>query len=225
MNKTVDELCALVGAGPCQEAGEQGLRQELLFVPACFELPEAAPVRLQPASGTAVAAGVSLYSDRRGGYLQVLQQPLALGTNAGPGLGYGLVAQVAEFDGTWLSLAFDARSLVAQSRPGKALLMLSAQVQTTPAMTAKLRCDWTVSGEKRQRDFELPADADMSFDLDLGPWVPAEVSQFAFHVIFAPEVRSTMSLRRLSAVLLIDEATESALAASSDSDGIFEVAP
>jgi len=223
MNKTVDELCALVGAGPWQPFDEPGVRQELLFAPSCFHAPEAVPVRQQPDNGAEVAAGCVLYSDRRGGYLQVLQQPLAVGTDVTAG--YGLVLQVAEFDGTWLSLVFDAQPLLAQSRAGKAQLRLSAQALTEPAMPVKLRLSWTASGQKQERDFELHANAHMSFEADLGHWVPAEVSQLAFHVIFTPAARSTLSLRRLVATLVVDEVALPVVAAASDSDGIFEVAP
>ncbi|HSI46730.1 MAG TPA: hypothetical protein VLA61_00505 [Ideonella sp.] len=223
MNKTVEALCGEIGAAPLQIADEPNVRQEWLFVPACFQLPETAPLCQQPGRGASVAAGAAFYSDRRGGYVQVVQQPLTADVDAG--FGYGLIVQVAEFDGDWLSLVFDAQPLIAQSRAGKARLLLSAHAQTEPAMPVKLRCSLTVDGQVQNRDFELHANANMSFEADLGHWVPADVSMLAFHVIFTPAARSILSLRRLSAVLVVDETAMAVPVASSDSDGIFEVAP
>jgi hypothetical protein len=196
LNRTIDQLCELAAAGPGrgERAGVAGwVAPVAKFTPTWLDFPVAQPVVSSPQSGQSLGDGAVLYTDARGALLQILQQPLT----RVPGARYGLDLQFARFDGEWLSVVFDASSLLGQLRAGPARLTLLADVVGTPVRELQLRCHWsgdTVRGEKRfvLRQGQLNQAQALVEYLD-----PAQLSRLELHLVFTLPERGALTVRRL----------------------------
>lgn len=216
LNQTVDELCALVAG----QVGEVvALQAEAAhWEPALLTLPLPVPVWPQPASGLALGPGSSFYVGEHHGMLQLVQAPRSQDHMAR----YTCNLNFADFDGGWMSLAFDLRSLLKSASSGRMRLVVLGDCACTPAQSLQVKCNWRQDGaEPKSRQLAPDATGALQLSLDLG-WIdPAQLKTMDLHLIFTVAGRGSISLHSLQAALVVDTDTDTGGGASD----VFEEAP
>jgi hypothetical protein len=224
LNQTIDQLCDLVAGaelaglplGLSPLAGEDGGTAERSLSPAWLRLPSAGASASNPPSGHRLGTDTALYSDYRTGFVQVVQVSQPRGADER----YALVVNHAEFDGSFLSMVIDARSLLAGMPTGPARLSLAAELRGTPAPGLHAKCAWKVGEHWSERALKLQAGqlAADSFAVDM--FDPSQITALDFHLFFSPVGRGSFEIRRLMAGLTVTPPQETPVVSS-----VFETAP
>jgi hypothetical protein len=162
LNQTVDELLR-IGRGPGGRGGR--LQAEAAhWEPALLTLPCLCRCG-QPASGLALGPGSSFYVGEHHGMLQLVQAPRSQDHMAR----YTCNLNFADFDGGWMSLAFDLRSLLRSVSPGRMRLVVLGDCACTPAQPLQVKCNWRQDGaEPKSRQLAPDATGALQLSLDLG---------------------------------------------------------
>ena len=215
LNQTVDELCALA-AGSVEEVAS--LQAEAShWEPALLTLPLADPVRPQPKSGQPLGPGASFYVGEHHGVLQLVQCPRHRAHLAR----YACTINYADFDGGWMSLVFDLRSLLASVQAGRVRLVLLGERSCVPVQALQVKCSWRSEGaEPQSRQALVGATEALQLSIDLGWLQPSLLRALDLHLIFSVAGRGTISLHDLQVTLVSQ--TDAADEQQSD---IFEEAP
>ncbi|MCA6215272.1 hypothetical protein KGA65_01835 [Ideonella sp. B7] len=215
LNQTVDALCGLA-AGEVAEAVPAPAHGED-WGPALFSLPLVEPVRLQPASGTALGPGAIFYVGEHQGVLQLVQAPVS-------GVGaprYACRINFADFDGEWMSLVFDLRPLLETVLPGQTRLVLWAEHERLPAQALQVRCSWrSEGGELQVSQAGVEAGEPVQLSLDLGWLQPASLQVLDLHLIFPAAGRGTITLRGMQASMHVQP-----VATTGGDPDVFEETP
>lgn len=218
MNQTVEQICAIVAG---REFGEVVAASEAPahpgFSPLWLQVAEAQPVIISPLSGQALGTDAVFYTDGRNAVLQVLQQPAVRQADAS----FALVFNFSEFDGEWMSVVFDARSVLAGLPNGRAKLNLVAELAGSPAFPAQARLHWRAANHSAERRVDLKLNQVNTAQIDIEYLEPASVSAFDIHLVFNPPARGSLVLRRLRAQLAVEPVIQEAERGAS----VFEAMP
>lgn len=196
LNQTIDALDALTAEGGDVLGGG---RQE--FEPAFFTQALSQPVFTQPEKGLPLGSDAHFYVGKHSGVLQLIQSPDV----SGPAVRHTLNLLYANFEGQWMSVAFDLRALLAQANAGALALVVTVDHSCLPVQTkpVQLKCTWRIAGaEPMSRQVQLAVDMPVPTLIDLGEWPSIEDGALDLHLIFPAEGRGSISLRSVRARLV-----------------------
>ncbi|WP_374674449.1 DUF6478 family protein [Ideonella sp.] len=224
LNDTIDQLCQLVAGhdvsgapvGLSPLAGQEEGTAERSLTPAWLRLPSSTAAASNPASGFRIGPDTALYSDYRNGFIQLIQVSQPRGADEP----YALVVNHADYDGSFLSVVLDARSLLADMPAGPARLSLAVEVRGTPAPGLHAKCAWKVGEHWSERVLQLQPGqlAADSFAIDMLD--PSQTTALDFHLFFNPVGRGSFEVRRLTASVVVTPPSEAPVISS-----VFETAP
>ncbi len=225
INQAVDQVCDLLAGrelnsvltAPAQAATINGSVVERSLVPTFLRLPSANVHESSPKSGYDLGGDCRMFSDYKNGTLQLLQMPSRRG---GEDARYALVINHAEFDGSFLSLVFDARALLDGLPAGRARFGLVFDARCTPQVPLHAKCAWKIGDEWAEHRLETSSSRLTVSSFEVPELDPATVEALDFHFIFSPHARGTIEIQRLSVALGIETQAHEAVAA-----GVFESTP
>lgn len=219
MNETVDQLCELVGGASVEallnrSANKLGSRGETTLTASFLTTPAAQTYLRSPSSGTQVASDTLFFSDNEKGLIQVVQQPLPRHADTH----YSFIINFADFDGSWLSLVINSKSLLSGLPTGKAALGLMVEAAGTAQVTMASKITWRGSELSREMAMDVRPNQVCVAQADLGYLDPQSTESFDLHLMFNPPARGSIEIRRLT--LTLDIQPEAAK--RPQLDGVFE---
>jgi hypothetical protein len=201
MNRTIEQLCALVGGHSFElESVLGGSEAAPSFSPAWLQMPVAQPVHAQAINGEVLGEGSVFYTDGRSSMFQILQLPLARHADSS----FSMSFNMAEFDGSWMSVVFDMRALLAGQPTGRARINIAVEVNGTALTALTSRVSWSGDHAKGDRHFDLHTNQVCTAQADIDYFDPSLTQAFDFHLILQPPARASLELRRLRVSLTME---------------------
>ncbi len=217
MNQTVEQICSIVAGREFGAALGARATVNAGYSPMWLQVAEAQPVVVSPVSGQALGADAAFYTDGRNAMLQVLQQPAIRQADAS----FAMVFNFSEFDGEWMSVVFDARSVLAGLPKGRAKLNLVAELSGNPSCAAQVRLHWRTAEQPSERRVDLKLNQLNSTQVDLEYFEPGAILAFDIHLVFNPPARGSLALRRLRVEVDVEPDVET----TDRADSVFEAMP
>lgn len=221
LNQTIDQMCDLLAGADLGDlvsgaAGDAEAASQRAMSPSFLTLPIAAVYKNSPPSGYALGTDCRLFSDYKAAALQTIQAPSSRSSEGR----YSLVINYADFDGSFLSLVVDARSLLQALTTGRARIGLVLDVRGIPSVPMHAKCAWRVGDQWAEQRLEAKSGRMSvdSFELPLSDL--SQVQALDFHFIFSPQSRGTIEIHRALISLVLEE--PAATAAASGAPNIFE---
>lgn len=219
MNETVDQLCELVGGASVEallnrSVSNVGSRGEATLTASFLTAPTAQTYLRSPNSGTQVASDTLFFSDNEKGLIQVVQQPLPRHADTH----YSFIINFADFDGSWMSLVINGKSLLSGLPTGKATLGLMVEATGTAQVTMASKITWRGAELSREVAMDVRPNQVSVGQADLGYLIPEATESLDLHLMFNPPARGSIEIRRLT--LTLDVQPEAAK--RPQLDGVFE---
>ena len=206
MNQTIDQITLLLHGSEVGEAlapisaalGADGGIERTLS-PAVMALPMDTVFISSPASGHALGEQCRFYSDYKSGQLQLVQVPAARGSDAR----FALNVNFANFDGSWMSLVFDGRPLLAGLPAGRARFTLSLELRGDPQVKFSVKLGFRIGGQAGEAPLNPRGGRVMVDAFEVPMLDPSMVDALDLHVIFTPQARGSIELQRLSLAVTV----------------------
>lgn len=204
MNQTIDQITRLLhGADPAallllpQEPvrAADGAFEHTL-VPSALEQPLPAVYVDDPANGMSLGTGgdCKFFSDYKNGHVQLVQVPATRGSDAR----FGMVFNVANFDGTYLSLVFDCRALLQGLPTGRLRIGAAIGYAGDPAPKLHTKIAYKIDGVWGEHFLHLKGGKILVDSLDVPLIDPSKVEALDVHLTFTPAPRSCIELHRVT---------------------------
>lgn len=206
INETVDQLCELVGGSSAAALldGDGTLRDDqghLTLTPSFLSAPSAQTYWRNPLTGERLSAETRFYSDQHQGLIQLVQHPLARQADSR----YSLVINFAEFDGEWLSLVVDGRSLLKGFDSGKCKLSLMLDISASAQIALNSKVSIKVGGEWAETFFDVRTNQICITRASLGSLKSSDIEAFDLHFVFNPTARGSIEVRRMTFTLDVEQ--------------------
>jgi hypothetical protein len=202
MNQTVDQITSLLhGADlgqmmPLASAATQAADGALEHVlrPSAMSLPLPSVFVNNPPSGFALGSGgeCKLYGDYKNGQLQVVQVPASRGSDAR----FGIVFNYANFDATFMSLVYDARSLLAGLPVGKLRVSMAIEYKSEPQAKLHAKFAFKIGENWGEHQMQLKGGRVLVDSFEVPMVDPTRIEALDFHLIFSPGGRGCIELHR-----------------------------
>jgi hypothetical protein len=224
MNQTIDQItCLLHGADlgemlPVATAATQapdGAIENVLR-PSAMALPLPSVFVDNPANGFLLGPGgeCKLYSDYKNGQLQLVQVPASRGSDAR----FGVVLNYANFDATFLSLVYDARTLLKGLPAGRLRVSMAIECHSDPQVRLHAKFAFKVGEHWGEHQMQLKGGRVLVDSFEVPMVDPSMIEALDFHLIFSPQGRGCIELRRATFTASVVPSVEAA------TPGVFESA-
>ena len=217
MNQTIDQITGLlhgadlgsiVAQGPSALVTSEGAVEQVL-VPSALQLPLPAVYVNDPASGFVVGTGgeCKLFSDYKNGHLQLVQVPAQRGSDAR----FGIVLNYANFDASFLSLVYDARSLLKGLPAGKLRVSMAIECRSEPQARLHAKFAFRVGEHWGEHQMQLKGGRVLVDSFEVPMVDPSTIEALDFHLIFSPGARGCIEIHRATFTVSVQPVAETAL--------------
>ncbi len=218
MNQTIDHITGLLhGAdlgellpvSPAASLTADGALEAVLR-PSALVQPLPAVFVDNPGNGFVLGVGgeCKLFSDYKNGHLQVVQVPATRGSDAR----FGIILNYANFDATFISLVFDARTLLAGLPAGRLRVSMAVECRSEPQTRLHAKFAFKVNDVWGEHHLQLKGGRVLVDTFEVPMIDPAMISGLDFHLIFSPGGRGSIELQRTSFTVSVVPAVDTAAA-------------
>jgi hypothetical protein len=208
MNRTVEQLCDLVGGhafqgvlpGPADHGG--AAVAEAAFSPSFLQLPRQQAFERNAPTGLVLGPDAIFYTDNATGLLNIVQQPLQHSADSR----YSLILNFAGFDGEWMSLALNARSLLAGLPSGRAQVGLVIESTGSPQTTLRAKCSWAGADWREERPLDVYINQLSTATAEIDYLDTQKTQALDVHLVFNPPPRGSVEIRRITVTVVVQAA-------------------
>lgn len=217
MNQTIDQITSLLhGADLSQlmpvplsamQAADGAI--EKVLRPSALAMPLPAVYLDNPPSGLVLgpAGECKLYCDYKNGHLQLVQVPASRGSDAR----FGIVLNYANFDASYLSLVYDARSLLKDLPAGKLRVSMAIECRSEPQARLHAKFAFKIGEHWGEHQMQLKGGRVLVDSFEVPMVDPSSIEALDFHLIFSPGSRGCIELHRATFTVSVVPAVDTSV--------------